>query len=145
MSLSFTSALALAMLNFFTGKINDGTAVAGGYVRVYAGVKPTNVRTALAGNTVLAELPSPADAFADATVNDAGGYCEALAAAIADIPAAADGTATFFRQFNRDNVAIYQGDVGLSGSGAEMELSNVALIAGINVVVQSYIIRQPMG
>lgn len=146
MAVSLSSIAAVKICDFITSLFNEGTAVDSGYVRIYSGPKPVNNRAALVGaNLVLVELDSPADAFSDAAANDVAGYAEALANPIPDTPATSDGEATFFRQFNRNNEAVYQGDVSAANGGAEMELSSTSLIAGINAVVQSYAIRYPMG
>jgi hypothetical protein len=146
MSVSVSSAIAVLMCDTFTAQINVGTTVAAGYVIVYKGTVPANARAAMAGDVAqLVKLTSPADAFADAVANDAGGYAESIAGAIPNTPATADGHATFFRQYNRDNQVIYQGSVTLPNGGGEMELSSLDLLTGINAVVQSYSIRYPMG
>jgi len=145
MTMSFNSATAVAACDLYTSRVAEGAAVAAPYFVVFKGTIPANVRAALPGDAApLVTIVTAVDTFIDAAANEAGGYAEALANAIADTPAGADGIATFFRQFNRDNVAVWQGTVSEPNAGGDMELSSVNVIAGVNVVVQSYAFRTPM-
>lgn len=145
MAVTLSSLAAVAMCNAFTALINQGSAVDSGYFRIYAGAVPANARAALVGeNTLLVELDCSADAFADAVANDAAGYAEAQANTIPEAVAVGTGTATFFRHFDRDNRVVYQGTVSLPNGGGQLELSNTAVTAEINTVIQSYAITYPM-
>ena len=144
MTMSFNSATAVAACDLYTSRVNAGAAVPAPYFVVFKGTIPANVRAPIGDAVPLVTIVTAVDTFIDAVPNDAGGYAEALANAIADTPASADGIATFFRQFNRDNVAIWQGTVSEPNAGGDMELSSVNVIAGVNVVVQSYAFRTPM-
>jgi hypothetical protein len=47
----------------------------------------------------------------------------------------ATGTATYFRLFDQGGIARFQGTVGASGSGADMELTTTSLVALGSVVI----------
>jgi hypothetical protein len=107
-----------------------------GRIRIYSGTAPTNVDTALSGNTLLAELTFGSTAFgapsnAAMTANSITG----------DTSADATGTATFFRWFDSTGATAYvQGTVGTSG--AELNLNSVSLIAGGTVNITSCVYTQ---
>lgn len=143
MTLQLASALAIASCNLKVDAIDVGSAVAAGYFRIYSGVKPVDVAAALSGNTVLATIPCANPAFGAAADNPGTSEARATASAIAETPAAADGLATFYRQFNRDNVPIWQGVVGLPNTDTDMWVSNTTMVTGVGVVVLSYVIAEP--
>lgn len=140
MTITTTAAVAIAVANTYAAQIEAGTTVAPYFV-IYGGTPPTSVRAALSGNTVLATVPYANDAFQDAVDDSANGYAKAVANAVADTPATTTGEASFYRAFNRDNVAVWQGSVTENNLGGDMELSSVSLVAGVNVVVQSSELR----
>ena len=95
-----------------------------GYKRIYSGTRPATADTALAGNTLLAELRYAATAFGAAS-----GGTKSANTITSDTDAAADGTATFFRNFKSDGTTVVNdGSVGVSGSGAD------AIINSTNIV-----------
>lgn len=142
MALSFNAALAQLICDTYTGRINNGSAQPTPYFVIYKGTVPANVRTAPAGDVApLASVPMAADAFGDSVVNLGAGYVEATAGTITDTAATADGAASFFRQFDRDGNAIWQGTITGPGGGGDMELSTTNVVTGVNVVVQSYVFR----
>lgn len=103
-------------------------------LRIYSGTAPTNVRTALSGNTLLAELamsatPFPAASAPTLTAN----------AISSDTSADATGTATFFRIYKSDGTtAVVQGTV--STSAADLNLNSTSITAGGTVAVSSLVI-----
>lgn len=102
-----------------------------GSLRIYSGTAPADANAALSGNTLLANLAMSATAFAAA----ASGVATANAIT-ADSSADATGTATFFRVLESDGTTVvFQGTVGTTG--AELNLSSVAIVAGGNVAVSS--------
>lgn len=97
-----------------------------GYLRVYNGTKPTNADTALAGNTLLAELRFAATAFPAAS----GGVLTANALT-ADTTADATGTPTFVRCFQSDGTTVICDLAAGVGSG---EVNFASLITAANRV-----------
>jgi hypothetical protein len=97
-----------------------------GYLRVYNGTKPATADTALSGNTLLAELRFPADAFPSAS----GGVLTA-AAITADTTADATGTPTFVRCLQSDGTTVICDLTAAVGSG---EVNFASLITAANRV-----------
>lgn len=116
---------------------------ANGKLRIYSGTKPTNVDTALSGNTLLAELTLAATPFSGFT--DGGTYARATFGAItSDSSADATGTATFWRIFASDGTTVkLQGTVDTSN--ADLVLNTTAITLGSTVAITSGTIDLPKG
>lgn len=103
-------------------------------LRIYSGTAPTNVRTALSGNTLLAEL-----AMASTPFGSASSATLTAASISSDTSADATGTASFFRIYKSDGTtAVVQGSV--STSGADLNLNSTSLTSGGTVAVSSLVI-----
>lgn len=126
------------MMTTLGTQIDAGTAAV---IDIYSGTMPTNVDTALSGNTLLAELVCSATAFAGVT--DTGTAARATFAAIAnDSSADATGSASFFRILTQaGGTAIAQGTVGTSS--ADFILNTIAITAGSVVSITSATIDLP--
>lgn len=143
MTLSLHERVAIAACNAIVDQADLGTTNAAASFSIYSGPVPASVKAPLSGNTVLVQMTMSNPAFGDAVDNDTDGFAEAEAAAIGEVAAVADGTATFYRLFDRDGIAIWQGNITAPNLGGDMELSSVDVIEGVNVVVQSFFIRMP--
>lgn len=104
-------------------------------LRIYSGTMPTDVNTALSGNTLLAELTFSNPAFGAASAGVA-----TASAITSDTSADATGTATFFRAVQGAGTAVIQGSVGTSGS--DMNLSSTSITSGGTVSVSSFTYTQ---
>lgn len=135
---SLTTAAATAATNAARNAAADAvTALCnGGVLRIYDGTPPADANTALAGNTLLAELTFGATAFG-AAVN---GVATANAIS-ADTSANATGTPTFFRTFETGGTTVvFQGTAGDDTSGEDLELSGLSggdIVIGANVSISS--------
>ena len=144
MTLSIPNTSAITACNAIVDACDVGTTDAQANVVIYSGSVPALVDTALGAQVVLAELEMTNPAFGAAA--DAAPGATATASAITDDTTAnATGTASFFRILNRDNVAVIQGAVGATGSGAELELNSVAIQAGATVEITSLTVTMPEG
>ena len=143
MTLSIANTSALTMCDAAVDAVDAGSTDAAGQLVIYDGTPPTLVDDALSGNNILAELDmSTPPSFGNAA--DAGPGATATANAITDDTAAnATGTASFFRIFNRNNVAVLQGAVATSG--AELNLNTVSIQSGATVEITSLTITMPEG
>lgn len=103
---------------------------ASGKIRIYSGTRPTNVDTALSGNTVLAELALTATAFATAASGTHA--CNTISN---DAAADATGTAAFASVLTSGNVRVIDFNVGTSGS--DLNLNTVAIVANAIVSITS--------
>jgi hypothetical protein len=137
-AMSITVAAADAMLAAFTALSNTS-----GVVRLYGGTMPTNVQTALSGNTILAEATLSATSF-NQTFTTSGNNRVATANAITgDTQANASGTATFFRVFGPGGTtAVWQGTVGTTDS--DMIMAETDIIANGPVNISSMTVSLPM-
>jgi hypothetical protein len=143
MTLSVSTAVAIAACNAYTAKCDVGAGAAASFT-VYSGAVPANVATALTGaNVALVTMVMSAPAFGAAAENVSLAAAESAANAVADKPALATGTATFYRMFDKDGNAIWQGVVTAPNGGGDMELSSVSVIQSVSVVLQSFYFRVP--
>jgi hypothetical protein len=102
-----------------------------GYLRIYSGTQPATADTALAGNTLLAELRFSATA-APAT---SGGLITFNA--ITSGTAGNTGTATFFRALSSDGTTVVM-DGSVGTSAANLVLNSVAISSGATVSVSAF-------
>lgn len=105
----------------------------GGFIKIYSGTVPTDADTALAGNTLLAELPlqptsAPAASNGTLTFDTTG---------LTDGSVNNNGIASFYRAFQSDGTTVVkQGRVGTSGYA--MNLADTSLVATGTVTVTSF-------
>ncbi len=110
-----------------------------GFLRIYDGTQPADADTALSGNTLLAELPLNATAFAAASAGS-----KAANAITADSAANATGTATWASlvKSGGNRAADTVMDMSVGTSGANLNLNSVAISAGAAVSVSSLSVSQ---
>jgi hypothetical protein len=101
-------------------RMNNGT------LRLYNGTIPTNARTALSGNTLLAQGTFGATAFPASSGANGG---SSTSNAITGANATASGTPTFARAYNVDGTTCE----AQWAVGAEVTVSPAALTSGVNV------------
>lgn len=126
MVLGIVAATRNAILDQITTAIDAG--VAAGTLTIYDGVRPA---TGGAATTVLAELT-----FSDPSFPAASAGSMTANAITADASANATGTATWFRVATSAGAAVFDGDVGTSGS--DLNLNTTSITAGVNVAVNSF-------
>jgi len=142
MALSISNAPAILMCNALVDALDLGTADPTGTIIIYSGTAPALCDDALSGNTVLAELELSNPAFGGAV--DVTPGARATANAIASDPVAnATGTASFFRAFDRDNIARFQGNVTATGGGGMLEVNTVSFVAGATVQITALTVTMP--
>jgi hypothetical protein len=120
-----TASAASAAVDAWKTQLNSGK------LRIYSGTQPANASTAIAGNTLLAELTFNATAFG------ASSNGVATANAISDVSAAATGTATWFRALKSGGVDVtdnvYDGTVGTAT--CDLIINSTAIQSGATVHV----------
>lgn len=130
MALSYRTSLRTTMM---TDVVTDAGTLT--YIRVYNGTRPTNVGTALSGNTLLAELRGNASQFG--TVSSG---VITVSAITDDSSADASGTPTFARVFKSDGTtAVFDCSAGV-GSG-DLNFAS-AFTAGQPVSITSWSIQE---
>lgn len=97
--------------------------LAGGTIQIYDGTRPATADSAITTQTLLVTLtiPDPAGTVSNGVLT--GG---SIAAALI----AATGTAAWARLLDDSDTVIGDVDVGLSASGAFVELDNLGLVEG---------------
>lgn len=123
MALGFNVSARNAFLATIASLVDAGTGA--GLLRLYSGTRPAT-GAAITTQTLLATLTFSDPSFSapsngSMTANSIG----------SDLSADASGTATWFRITNSDGTFVADGNVGVFGSGADLELStNVISVGG---------------
>lgn len=138
MAIKISNAAAIAACNSIVDLIDAGASA--GKIRIYDGTRPADPDTAVSTQTLLAELTFSDPAFGNAADGAPGGVATA-SSITADSSANATGTASWFRVVDSDGLAIFDGDVGTSGS--DLNLSSVSITSGDNVAVTSFTYTMP--
>jgi hypothetical protein len=112
-----------------------------GLIRIYSGTRPVNANTAIAGNTLGAQLTFNATAFGAASAG------VATANAISDDTSAdATITATWFRVLDSGGVDVTDNifDGNVDTSGGDLDLNTTAIQAGATVSITAMTYTQPL-
>lgn len=125
MPITHTTPVRNAVADAVLGRINLGSAQASGDIQI---------ATSNAFTTILARLVMSNPAFGAAS----GG--QATANAISpENNAPATGVAAAYRTRDRDANEVFRGTVGVTGSGADMQLSSVNISAGDLIQINSFV------
>ena len=135
---TISNAAAIAACNAVVDLIDVGAGTA--VLKIYDGAQPTNPDVAVGAQVLLAELNLSNPAFGAAVDANPGGRATANAVT-ADAAANTNGTAAWFRVFDRDGTAVLDGSVGTVG--ADLNLNTVAIVAGANVSISSWTFTWP--
>lgn len=140
MTVRLSNAAARAACDSINGLIDVGSGGAA-KLTIYDGARPANVDDAITGQTTLVDFDLPSPAFAAATDTAGGGH--ATANEIDTVQADATGTATFFRAFDKDGNAVFDGSITDTTGSGDLKLSSTAVISGIDVSVVSLTTTMP--
>jgi hypothetical protein len=108
-----------------------------GHLRLYSGVRPASVVTAITTQTLLVEFINPNPLF-DPSVQVSGG-AQASANLPPDANALATDVATWGRVFDRDNNAVADVDVTDTSGSGDVKLANTSLVLGVAVTIVSWV------
>lgn len=136
--MNVTNANILDVINNLTAKLNVGGA---GSITFYDGTIPGGADEAIGAQNALGTLTLPATAFANAVDNTGSG--RATANAITAGNASVAGTAVWFRCFDGNGLAQWDGTCGLTGSGAECILDDVTFEVNDDLTVLSWTVSHP--
>lgn len=128
MTIRLPDASRDAACDAVTNRADLGAAAA--RLRIFTGAQPASANSAPSG-TQLADIPLPDPAFVSGgtganTLNDPGASNATNA-----------GVAGWFRVVDSDGNTVLDGSVGVSGSGADLILSNTNLAVGQPVDIQA--------
>lgn len=129
MTIAFTASVRNALLDARTAQIDLGAA---GLLRIYDGVRPASGG---APTNLLAELTYSAGSFLAAV---AGFVSANPITPEASAPFAGSNDATWFRSVDSSGTFVEDGDVGATGSEADLELNTVTITQGIEVSVSQF-------
>ena len=124
-----------SMLTALRDALDGGTGAA--IVRIYSGTQPTNADTALAGNTLLAQLTC-----SDPSGGSPSSGTLTLSSITEDSSADATGTATFARVLQSDGTTVIF-DCDVSTSGATINLNTTSIVSGGPVRITNFTISIP--
>jgi hypothetical protein len=130
------------MMNFSEASVDEkaarwGALLNGGFIDIYSGAMPAGADLPATG-TKLGRLTFGNPAF--------GAPVSGVITANAitdDASADATDTAGYFRLVTVAEVTVADGPVGLSGSGAEMELDNLSIVVGGRIRCTSFVYSEP--
>lgn len=125
MALGYTVALRNSMLDEITTAQDVG---ADSLLRIYDGTRPTDADTAVGGQTLLAELT-----FSTTSAPAASGGVLTYSSITDDSSANATGTASWFRVTTSAGAAVYDGDVGTSGSDLNLNSTSIVILGTVSV------------
>jgi hypothetical protein len=129
-----STAARNAMADALVGLFDAGSAAA--TVEIRTGSQPASPASGATG-TLLATITLQDPAFGSAANGSA-----AVAGSPSSVGVAA-GSAGWFRVKDSNGVAVEDGNCGASGSGADMELSNVSIAVDQTVTITSWTITVP--
>lgn len=114
-----------------------------GTVKIYSGAMPADGDATPAG-TLLATIT-----LADPAFGTASSISAAISRAVMTDPAAvnwsASGTAAVYIVEDQSGDNVWTGDVGVTGSGASLELSSTTAVSGSPVDITAFNYNQPTG
>lgn len=141
-NLKITNAAAIAACNAVVDLIDGGGSA--GYLRIYSGTQPTDADTAITDQTLLAEIELNFPAFGAAADAAPGGRATAdVDPTPTDTSANANGTAVWYRVVTSEGTTVLDGDVGTSGSGADLILTTTTIVATQPVDILSWTVTMP--
>ncbi len=139
MTVSLSTAAAIAACDAVVDLV-DGGSGAGSCV-IYSGTPPTDASTALAGNTVLADVTLDDPAFGAASDGAPGGEAAMAGLPLSDLSIDATGTASFFRLLDSDDSVVMQGTVGTSST--DMIVDSVSFASGATFTIVTFTYNSP--
>jgi len=130
-----SSAATNLMLTEFVNLANSGTAVTNSYIELRTAPIPANPINPATGNLlVTVNMSEPA-------VTGPNNEILTLQFAEESTRILMTGTVAWFRCYNKDNVAIFDGTVTLSGHGGDIEIDSINFIGGGNVTIENTTMR----
>lgn len=111
-----------------------------GILRIYDGSRPAGPGTAVSTQNLLAEVTLNSPAFGSADNGVA-----TLDATSLSTTGITNGTATWFRVLDADEVAVLDGSVSATGGGGDLQLNTTTISTGLTVEITNGSITMPSG
>ena len=113
-----------------TDLINTGSVAPGGYLETRSGLKPTTPQVAATG-ILLCTNNFSNPSFGNYTNGSSN------VNTIANGTIVANGTAGWFRIYNRDGVAVLDGDISITGGTGNLQFPSTSFLLGGTVAITS--------
>ena len=139
MTLTLANAARSAAVTAIGNLFDAGSGA--GKIRVYTGTRPAGPATAITSQTLLLEFPL-ADPGLGSVTNGVGTFDTTPVLAT---EGAADGTATWWRALDSDNVAYVDGKVTATGGGGDLTVSTTTVSTGLDVEITGGTLTMPAG
>lgn len=123
--------------NAIVDLIDLGSTITRGCIEIRSGTKPANPQTAATGDK-LATLNFSAPAFKDFVAGQS--FANAITP---DTNVAKGGIATWFRVYDKDATAIFDGDVSEAGGNGDIVFDSVFFVKGGTVTITSLLAVMP--
>lgn len=137
-----TLKLSLISRNSIGNVLNDlldsGSRLPAAYMEIRTGKIPALPDNAPTG-VVLVTISLPVGGFG--TFTNATGIVPSIKA---DMAVLNDGTAGYFRLYNRDQITILDGTVGLTNTGADLTFDRIDFITGGSVAITNFVLTIPL-
>jgi hypothetical protein len=130
-------ASAAAALTAIHAMFDGGSAHTVGKLEIRSGTKPSDPSVAPTDGVILATFDFPASPVFNAPTQITNA-AQATAKAIADVLAGNDGTATWWRAYDKDYVARQDGDASDTNGTGSLKLANTAIVNGVSVKIVSW-------
>jgi hypothetical protein len=134
--LTLTTAIRNAMTDVIVDALDAGSGP--GTIAIRSGTRPADPATTATG-TLLATVTLADPAFGGAS----GG--SATIADPAGVTAANTGTATWFRAFDSNGAACFDGSVTATGGGGDLTLASTSVVSGTTIDITGGTIGVPQG
>jgi len=131
----FSRAVSTTVVNDIKAALDAGAGAA--KIKLYTGTMPATPETGVTSQTLLGTLT-----FTDPVGTESGGTLT-LSPITSDPLADNSGTATWARYTTSADVAIFDADVGVIGSGAFLEMVTTSIAANAPIAITSGTIRLP--
>jgi len=131
MTISLATIARNSAGNSIVDLIDIGTLHDSGYIEIRDGTRPSSPQVTASGN-LLATCWFSYPAFGDF----ANGQTSANTIAH-DTNIANNGVASWFRVYNRNGDAVFDGDIGVIGSNSDIEFDHVNFIKGGTVAIST--------
>jgi hypothetical protein len=128
MTISISDAAQNAACNGIVDLVDGGAT--NGEIEIRTGSKPADPNDAATG-TLLATVPCNDPAFGNSGASVVGQADLAGTLPLEDPTPVASGTAGWFRAMDSNGNAVFDGTVGVSGSGADMIVNTTTVTAGV--------------
>lgn len=137
MSISLSTAARNAAGSAIISILDSGSTNPNGYIEIRTGTKPTSP-TFTATGTLLATLNLADPSFSSFT----NGVATANPIS-SDVDIDSNGIAGYFRFYNKDNVAVFDGEITATGGGGDLEFDSVNFLKGGSVEIIALTVTIP--